>query len=58
MANTPRNPMAGGFLLAIALIIGVIAGAVMGQPSLGFVIGFGVGVAGLLIVWLLDRRKN
>lgn len=49
--------MAGGFLLAIALLVGVIVGAVKGEPSLGFVVGLGIGIAGLVIVWLLDRRK-
>ena len=58
MANASRTPMAGGFLLAIALIVGVIAGAAKGEPSLGFVIGLGVGLAGLLAVWLMDRRRG
>ncbi|MES2987691.1 MAG: hypothetical protein V4808_07280 [Pseudomonadota bacterium] len=57
MANASRTPMAGGFLLAIALLVGVIVGAVKGEPSLGFVVGLGIGIAGLVIVWLLDRRK-
>jgi hypothetical protein len=52
-----RTPMAGGFLLALSVLIGVIAGTVQGQPSLGFVIGTGVGVALLLTVWLIDRRR-
>lgn len=58
MANASRTPMAGGFLLAIALIVGVIAGAAKGEPSLGFVIGLGVGLAGLLAVWLMDQRRG
>jgi len=50
--------MAGGFILAIALIVGVIMGMTKGEPSIGFVWGLGAGLAGLLLVWLLDRRRN
>ncbi|HEX8302024.1 hypothetical protein [Sphingomonas sp.] len=58
MANPSRTPMAGGFILAIALIAGVVIGMGRGQASMGFVAGLGVGLAGLLIVWLVDRRKG
>jgi hypothetical protein len=57
MASSTRTPMAGGFLLSMSILIGVIAGAARGQASLGFVIGTGVGLALLLAVWLIDRRK-
>jgi hypothetical protein len=50
--------MAGGFLLAIALIVGVIAGMAKGEASMGFVWGLGAGLAMLLLVWLLDRRRG
>lgn len=60
MADTPprTNPMAGGFILAFALIVGVIIGMARGEASLGFVSGLGVGIAGLLLVWLIDRRRT
>ncbi|WP_157073680.1 hypothetical protein [Sphingomonas soli] len=58
MANASRTPQAGGFLLAIALIVGVFVGMAKGQPSVGFVAGLAVGLTGLLIVWLVDRRKD
>ena len=57
MASSTRTPMAGGFLLSMSILVGVIAGAARGQASLGFVIGTGVGLALLLAVWLIDRRK-
>jgi len=47
---------AGGSLLAISLIAGTVIGTVNREPSLGFVIGLGIGLALLLLVWLLDRR--
>jgi hypothetical protein len=58
MANASRTPMAGGFILAIALIVGVFVGMTKGEASMGFVAGLGVGLAGLLIVWLVDRRRG
>ena len=60
MADTPprTTPMAGGFLLAFALIVGVVVGMAKGEASLGFLWGLGVGVAGLLLVWLIDRRRR
>jgi hypothetical protein len=59
MANSPsRTPMAGGFLLAISLLAGTVLGAGRGQASIGFVAGLGVGLALLLAIWLLDRRRT
>jgi len=57
MATSTRKPMSGGFLLALSLILGVVLGAWRGQPSLGFIGGLGVGLALLLLVWLIDRRR-
>ncbi len=56
--SSSRTPMAGGFLLAIALIVGVFVGMIKGEASFGFVAGLGVGLALLLIVWLIDRRRR
>lgn len=57
-SSSSRTPMAGGFLLSVSIVIGTIVGAVKGQPSLGFVIGAGVGAALAVLVWLADRRRN
>ncbi|HEY0625408.1 MAG TPA: hypothetical protein VGD10_01615 [Allosphingosinicella sp.] len=54
--NGTRTPKSGGFLLAVAIIGGVVIGGLMGQPSIGFLAGVGVGLLALLAVWLLDRR--
>ena len=58
MTKPPSTtPMAGGFLLALSLIIGVFAGIARGEASFGFVIGLGIGVALLALVWLIDRIR-
>lgn len=53
-----RTPMAGGFLLAISLIVGVLVGASQGQASIGFVAGLAIGLALLGLVWLADRMRT
>jgi uncharacterized membrane protein (UPF0136 family) len=50
--------MAGGFLLALSLIVGTVLGAGQGQASIGFVAGLGVGLLLLIAVWLIDRRRG
>ena len=52
-----RAPMAGGFLLALSILVGVFVGGWLGQPSIGLLAGFGVGAALAIAVWLLDRRR-
>lgn len=53
-----RTPMAGGFLLALSLVVGTVAGAGQGQASIGFVGGLGVGLILLLAIWLIDRART
>lgn len=51
--SSPR--MAGGIFLALGLLIGAGFGLYVGQPSLGMVVGFAVGVVAALLVWFLNR---
>lgn len=53
-----KTPMAGGFLLALSLIVGVFAGIARGEASFGFLIGLGVGIVLLILVWLADRIRT
>ena len=55
-AAPPKNKKGGGVFIVLALVIGVIAGIVLGQPSVGMAAGLGFGVAIALFVWLWDRR--
>ena len=51
-----RFPRAGGALLAFAILAGVAAGVLEGQPSIGFLAGLGIGLVLLALVWLWERR--
>ena len=41
--------------IALGVIGGVIAGAALGQPSIGFLAGLGIGVALAVLTWLMTR---
>lgn len=58
MAGQSSTSLAGGFLLCIALLTGALTGVFLGQPSVGFLVGAGIGLALVLLVWLLDRRRR
>ena len=51
-----RGTQAGGSILAGCIIAGVIGGVILGQPSIGFLAGTGLGVAIAILLWLRDRR--
>lgn len=53
-----RSPQAGGFLLILAIFIGMAAGIMAGQPVLGVLAGTGIGILLALAVWLVDRRRR
>lgn len=55
MATPPNSPTAGGFPIAAGAIVGTIAGLFAGQPTIGFLTGFGIGVAIAIAIWLRGR---
>lgn len=48
---------AGGFILAASIIAGAVGGTMVGQSSIGFVVGTGTGVLLALLIWWIDRRR-
>jgi hypothetical protein len=51
-----RYTQAGGFVLALSILVGAVSGAVLHQSSIGMLAGVAVGVLLALLIWLLDRR--
>jgi hypothetical protein len=50
-----RTTQAGGFVLALSILFGVVVGVALHQSSVGFLAGLGVGVLLALLIWILDR---
>ncbi len=53
-----NGPRAGGFLLAMCILVGAAIGTVKGQPSIGVIAGTGVGVVVAVALWLRDRMRS
>ena len=54
----PKDPAAGGLLLAVGAVVGAVVGYLWEQPSLGLVLGLGVGAMAAAAVWLGDRGRG
>jgi hypothetical protein len=57
MAERRRYTQAAGSVLAISIIAGAVAGVIVGQPSIGFLVGLGAGLLLVLLFWLNERRR-
>ncbi len=57
-SSPPPARRAGGVLLAAGILGGVVIGSVVGQPSIGFLAGLGVGLAAVALIWAGDRRRR
>lgn len=51
-----RPRMAGGAPIALLTMAGVIIGGLLGQPSLGLLVGLGIGVIIAIIIWRMGPR--
>lgn len=54
--SNSKGSRAGGSILAGCIIAGAVGGVILGQPSIGFLAGTGLGVLLALLLWLRDRR--
>lgn len=52
-----KEPLAGGAPLALSIIVGVIAGGLAGQPTVGFLAGLAVGIVIALAIWWPGRNR-
>lgn len=53
----PGNPIGVGAPVAFLIIAGVIVGGLLGQPSIGLLVGVGLGILVAAIVWQAGKRK-
>ena len=52
-----RTPAAGGIFLFLGPVAGALYGISRGEPILWMLYGFGVGLALVLLIWLIDRQQ-
>lgn len=56
---TPARPRLGGGIFVFAgLLLGSIAGVALNEPSLGMIMGFGIGGLLAILIWLFDRKSG
>ena len=51
------DPRAGGFLLSVLIIAGLVVGVAIGSPITGAVVGTATGIVAALLVWVADRGR-
>jgi hypothetical protein len=57
MANGRRFTQAGGSILALSILAGTVAGVIVNQSSIGFLVGLATGLALAALLWLKDRDR-
>ena len=50
-----KNPMGGGAPIALLTIAGTFIGGFLGQPSIGLLVGLGLGVIIATLIWWQGR---
>ena len=58
MTEPRRNARAGGIFLFVLPVVGLMYGIGRGDPIKWLLVGFVIGIAIAVGVWLLDRRKD
>jgi hypothetical protein len=56
MTDRSRFTQAGGSILAISIISGTVAGVIVRQSSIGFLVGTAAGILLLALFWIRERR--
>lgn len=57
MSKGKKEPTGAGAIIAFLILAGTIGGGMLGQPSIGLLVGTGAGVLIALLLWLRERGK-
>ncbi|MEC3911608.1 hypothetical protein U5A82_14365 [Sphingobium sp. CR2-8] len=57
MTKGKKEPTGAGAIIAFLILGGAIGGGLLGQPSIGLLVGAGAGVLIALLLWLRERGK-
>jgi len=57
-AMAPSKPLAGGFFIFAAIVIGLVWGAANGEATRGVLFGTILGIVLAVLVWLFDRVRR
>jgi hypothetical protein len=52
-----KSSQGAGAIIAGAILVGVIAGVIAGQSSIGFLAGTGAGIVVALLLYMRDRKR-
>ncbi|CAH0355462.1 hypothetical protein BH11PSE5_BH11PSE5_20240 [soil metagenome] len=52
-----KNPTGAGAIIAFLAIGGVIGGGLLGQPTIGLLVGVGTGILIAVLLWLRERGQ-
>ena len=58
MTEPRRNAQAGGIFLFVLPVVGLFYGIGRGDPIKWLLVGFAIGLAVAIGVWIVDRRKD
>lgn len=58
MIEKRRNAQAGGIFLFVCPVVGLLYGIGRGDPIKWLLIGFAIGLAIAITVWLVDRKRT
>jgi hypothetical protein len=56
--SMPSSTRAGGCFLTIFILAGFPLGLAIGNPMKGILIGTGIGIAAVVLTWLIDRQRR
>ncbi|MEE2740269.1 MAG: hypothetical protein VYA35_02665 [Pseudomonadota bacterium] len=57
MKDRRSNPTGSGAIIALLILAGTIGGGLLGQPTIGLLIGLALGIIIALLIYLGERGK-